>query len=64
MKTIINKVKLLCLLFTVILISSCGNDFLDVSPSTNAGDANLINNADDLRTATNGTYETLTSSAY
>lgn len=64
MKTILYKAKLLCVCVAIILINSCGNDFLDVSPSTNAGDANLINDADDLRTAANGAYETLTSSAY
>lgn len=43
---------------------SCGNNFLNISPTTSAGDANLITSVSDLRIATEGVYEVLTSSSY
>jgi starch-binding outer membrane protein, SusD/RagB family len=66
MKTNIFKMQrgLLALIFVAIFSVSCGNDFLNVSPSTNAGDENLIQSASDLAIATEGAYETLSSASY
>ncbi len=55
---------ILTLIIAAFIAVSCGNDFLNVSPSTNAGDENLIKDASDLSIATKGTYETLSSSSY
>lgn len=58
------KMKLYIAVLLSLLGCSCGNDFLDISPSNSAGDANLINSVSDLRIATEGVYEVLTSSSY
>lgn len=58
------KMKLYIAVLFSLLCCSCGNDFLDISPSNSAGDANLINSVSDLRIATEGVYEVLTSSSY
>lgn len=54
------------ILYTLAIIFSysCGSDFLNVSPTDSAGEEDLINNIVDLRTATEGAYECLTSSNY
>ncbi len=55
------------IIITILLalaLSSCGNKFLNVSPSTAAGEDNLINSVSDLRIATLGVYETLTAGTY
>lgn len=52
------------LILVSFLLCSCGNDFLNVSPSTKAGDENLIKSITDLKMATIGAYETLTDGSY
>ena len=46
------------------LLYSCGNDFLNVSPTTAAGEDNLIQSVEDLKIATQGVYEILSSGVY
>jgi hypothetical protein len=56
--------KYIITLFLTCLICSCGNDFLNVSPTTAAGDENLIKTVEDLKIATQGVYEIFTSGGY
>lgn len=56
--------KKIIYILTILVISACGNDFLNVSPSTNANEETVIQSVSDLKIATQGAYETLTSSAY
>ncbi len=56
--------KYIFIIIAALIVSSCGNDFLTVSPTTAAGNDNLINNVQDLQIATNGVYECLTKSVY
>lgn len=56
--------KILLYIAGVIMLASCGNDFLNVSPSNSAGAGDMIKNISDLKIATRGAYETLTSSEY
>lgn len=58
------KTKFCIVILFSLLGYSCGNNFLNISPSTAAGDANLINSISDLSIATNGVYEGLTNSSY
>lgn len=46
------------------LFFACGNDFLDIDPSTAASESNLIKSVEDLAIATAGGYEVFTSGIY
>ncbi len=54
--------KKLLILISIIGLSACGDDFLDLAPESQANAENFYRNADDLLAAVNGTYDALQSS--
>ena len=49
--------KKLLLVLSVVGLSACGDDFLDLAPESQANAENFYRNADDLLAAVNGTYD-------
>ncbi len=56
--------RIFYIILCTFLLTSCGNNFLNITPSTSAGADNLIKSVEDLKIATFGAYETLTASNY